>query len=481
MTRIFSMTRTRRESTRTRSWVIGPWLVAGCTLVVDGTACGGNASSASTDAGADASPGSVKSATSGTGSGLGSPVDSGSKGPGSGTSGGMDSGTDSGSGSGTSSGTDAGSGSASGSGTGGDSGSSTESGAPAGAFPGQAGNPVGYASCGTLGTTPWPGGDFVSGTAANPTVYKGYVFTGGQNISGSYMKFVSCDFDSGSSGVAVSGSNITFTGNRFQSNNLPDENVQTTGSNLTFNCNSFVPLVSLHASPPGAAWPSAGAGKNTTVQVAGVNSIDGNDAYQYGLNIESGGPVTVDHNDFWGFGNGGPLTYSTTAQINITNNWIHDAANASPQGYHQDGIGYLNGGVGTSNVLVQGNTIASLGNTNAVAFQAATGGYDNIRIIGNYFAGFGYTVCLGTGGGQQFTNSVFENNVFGTDLQCVWGPLYNDYTSVFQQTGNTWSGNTLSVLAGTSPSSSSGFTFSEAESGDFIWPDSSLHGSDFVK
>ena len=71
---------------------------------------------------------------------------------------------------------------------------------------------------------------------------------------------------------------------------------------------------------------------------------------------------------------------------------------------------------GPSNILIQHNTIASIGNTNAIAFQAATSGYDNIQIIDNYLSGFGYLVALGTGGGQQFSNSSFTNNVFGTDL-----------------------------------------------------------------
>src|SRR5579864_2928668 len=92
-------------------------------------------------------------------------------------------------------------------------------------WPGQTGNSVGYAAYGKLGTTPWPGGSFQSGTSTNPTVYTGYVFTGSQTISGSYIQFVSCDFNAGTGGVLVTGSNITFTGSRFQSNSTENYNV----------------------------------------------------------------------------------------------------------------------------------------------------------------------------------------------------------------------------------------------------------------
>lgn len=308
-------------------------------------------------------------------------------------------------------------------------------------FPGQAGNPVGYTANGSLGKTPWPGSAFVSGTASSPTIYTGYVITNPPTISGSNIKFVSCDFVGGAN---ITGSNLTFTGDRFQSNSTQNFNVQSSGTNINFSYDSFTPLASFYAAPPGSVWPSAGSGQNTTNQTAGVNAINGNDGYEYGLNITSGGPVTVDHSDFWGFGNA-IVFYGTSAQMTVTNNWIHDAADAGPEGYHTDGPGYLNGAAGPSNVLIQGNTIASLGNTNGIAFQAATSDYDNMQIAGNYLSGFGYTVDPGLPGNHHFTNSSFKDNVFGTDIEPDWGPLYG----WVQGTGDVWKCNTLSVPAGT--------------------------------
>jgi len=339
-------------------------------------------------------------------------------------------------------------------------------------WPGQSGNPVGYAAYGPLGTTPWPGGAFRSGTAANPTVYTGYVFAGPQTISGSYIQFISCDFNSGTGGVNVTGSNITFTGDRFQSNNVEDDNVQISGgTNITFSYVSFTPLTSFYTAPPGSVWPSAGAGQNTTTQTTDVNAINGNDGYEYGLNIISGGPVTVDHCDFWGFGNA-VVFYSTTAQMNITNNWIHDAANASSQGYHTDGPGYLNGGSGPSNVLVQGNVIASLGNTNGLAFQAATSGYNNIQLVGNYLSGFGFTVAAGAPGNTHLTNSSVTQNVWGTDVEPVWNPLYgNSWTA---GTNSTWTCNTLAFRAGTTWTDGDGWTPASGINGQYFVPTSGI-------
>ncbi len=343
-----------------------------------------------------------------------------------------------------------------------------------GAYPGQPGNPVGFAAHASLGTTPWPGGSFMSGTAANPTVYKNYVFTGTQSISGSYITFISCDFVGGT-GVAadISGSHLTFTGNRFQSNNKQDANVRATGSNLTFSYNSFTPLAKNYTSPPGSVWPSAGAGQNTTTQTADVNAVNGNLGYEYGINMgNSTGPLTLDHSDFWGFGNAVVL-YASTAQITITDNWMHDAADAGPQGYHTDGVGYLNSGAGPSNVRVQHNTIASLGNTNGLAFQAATSGYDNIQIIGNFLSGFGYTVALRVDP-KAFTNTSFKNNVFATDIKPIWNPFGDSWSN---SGGNVWKCNTYSFRSGTTWTSGNNWKPTAAIDGKYWLPDSTTASS----
>ena len=343
------------------------------------------------------------------------------------------------------------------------------------AWPGQSGNPVGYAAYGPLGTTRWPGGSFTSGTTANPTVYTGYVFTGALTISGQNIIFVSCDFVSGTSGVTVSGSNITFIGSRFQSNQVQYYNVNTTGTNITFLYDSFTPLVSLVASPPGEVWPSAGAGQNTLVMTNNVNATDGNSGYEFGVNINGGGPITIDHCDFWGFGNAIVFNNPTSTQMIVTSNWIHDAANISPQGYHTDGPGYLNGGAGPSNILVQGNTIASLGNSNGIAFQAATSGYSGINLINNFNSGFGNTVAPGEPGNAHFSNSSVMFNVWGTDVENYFEPLYSNS---FPSTGNSvWACNLMSFRSGTTWTNQDNFSPTSALDGKYWVPSSARYSS----
>jgi len=343
-------------------------------------------------------------------------------------------------------------------------------GAGGGSFPGQAGNPVGYANApGYAGLTPYSGG------------------TGFQNISGSGtsaspLTYTGIDFDSLASGVLVSGSWIKFVGCRFQSNQVGYYNVDVTGANIDFEYCSFVPRAALVAAPPNAAWPSASAGlgiSNGSGSAAYAPYMaNGNNCYQYGVAVEAAaGSVTLRHCDFWGFGNA--VTFqNTTAAMLIDNCWFHDAANPDPQAYHTDGPGYLNGTAGPSNVTISNCTIASIGNTNGIAFQLATSGYSNINVSGCYLSGFGFHTSLSTTG--NFTNSSFKNNVFGTDLPWQFGPIYSDLTAMFHGGGNVWSGNKLNILAGTVPFAGSNPLWTSADNGKFMWPDSTLHVTDFV-
>jgi len=334
----------------------------------------------------------------------------------------------------------------------------------AGSYPGQSGYSVGYGAatgC-SAGLKPWTGGGTVStsGSAASPTVYSCYDFV-----------------PTGAGGTLISGSHLRFVGCRFQSNDVENYNVQVTGADVTFEYSSVTPLVSLASAPPHPAWPSGGAGKQVSGDGTGYQ-INGNDGYEYGINIPSGGPVTIDHCDIWGFGNA-IVFYSTTAQMTVSSTWIHDAADAAAQQYHTDGPGYLNGGTPPRNLSIVGNTIASIGNTNAIAFQASSAPYSNIVVRGNYLSGFGYTADMGLPGSTSAdTVMLFENNVFGTDLPWVFGPIYGDQTALFSQSTNTWKGNTLKVLAGTSPISGS-WMWTAAADGQFLWPDATTHTTDF--
>lgn len=338
-------------------------------------------------------------------------------------------------------------------------------------FPGQPSNPVGFAASpnypGSL--TPATVDDLASGSPGAINVYSFLDFDpGGTNSTDlrdfTYIQFIGCRFQSNATGDANAGSCVI---------------VQ---ENTTFTYCSFTPRTAFYTSPPGAAWPSAGAwpATPTTSFVTGLNCIDGSSGHQYGCNVSTSnnGPVTWEFCDFWGFGQNGPGFFTSTAPMIVDNCWMHDVANAAPEGYHTDGLGYQNGGVGPSNVTITNCTVASIGNSNGIAWQFATGGYNNIYMANNYLSGYGYHTVLSTS--DNMTNTTFINNTFGTDIPWLFGPIYHDYTTQFSGNGNIWRGNKLQVLTGTSPYLDSVFSFTSADNGKFIWPDSSLNTTDFV-
>lgn len=335
-------------------------------------------------------------------------------------------------------------------------------------WPGQSGNPVGYAAWGSLGTKLWTGGSFTSGTATNPTIYTGYIFTSGQSISGSYIWFVSCDFQGG---LDVSGNNVAIIGSRIQSNAVGSMNVTVSGSNVSFLYDSVEPLASLTLTPPGSVWPSAGSGANSQSIVDGVNATPYSDSYQYGIQL-TGNPtknLVVDHSDIWGFGNAIDLFEAGTGPVTITNSWIHDAAGNNGGAYHTDGIGYLNGGSGPSNVTIQGNTIATLGNTHDIAFQQATGGYANLKAVENYLSGNQYAVSWCAPGSVNCTNSAFFGNVYGTDIMPEGSPLYGG--GITLGSGSAWACNTIAYRSGTSWSApDTGWAPTSSMNGEFWVP-----------
>lgn len=356
---------------------------------------------------------------------------------------------------------------------------------PSGGFPGQPGNPVGFAHAPGFTSLTTFSGTLTSGTSGAHQVYsfKDFIPSGTNSTvvdSLSYIDFIGCRFQSNATGESNAGSAVVVGGS----------------DHITFTYCSFTPKASLYTSPPGGAWPSAGSYPNTPSPLTfttDVNCINGNDGYQYGCNVNDTGPVSWDHCDFWGFGQNGPGFFSTTAQMIVNECWIHDACNQSPLDYHTDGLGYQNSGTGPNNVSITGCTIASLGNSNGIAWQQATAGYDNIIMTGNYISGYGNMIALGLAGNTfGLSNSTFSNNVIGTDVQWWDALLYNDYTAMFSGSGNTWSNNTLNVVPGSinwpgghpygdtgDPDSASTPTFSSADDGKFVWPDATLHATDF--
>jgi parallel beta helix pectate lyase-like protein len=212
--------------------------------------------------------------------------------------------------------------------------------------------------------------------------------------------------------------NVTFYSCDFQdSTPLAAMLVGIWGDNITFDYSSFQPDVS---APP----------------------VPYSRSYQYGIEADGGwntsvGKLTVSHSDFWGFGDAIDINGSTRAKPQVfRDNWIHDAAEDGGV-YHTDGIGTLGPGGGDgSYVVIDHNTIESAGNTQGIAFQS--GHYDHLKITGNLFGGWGYSICVV---GGSYIN--FSRNTFSTLVEPTYGPLYTSvgftgFPAPWQWRDNKW-------------------------------------------
>jgi hypothetical protein len=238
--------------------------------------------------------------------------------------------------------------------------------------------------------------------------------------------------------------NVTFYGCRFASNAIADANVAVYGDNITFDYSTFEP--SRVAAPP-------------TAYTQG---------YQYGIDQRSRGQITVDHSDFWGWGNAIQFGFSSEAKpFVVRNSWFHDARDDGGID-HTDAI--LESYGGQSFMVFDNNTIVARGNTNGLALQNGNGtGYKNVTITNNYFSGFGYTVNV-CGHFQGCSNITFTDNTFGTDVRPVWGPLYGWQDG----NGNIWRRNRWRVVP-------NGYSRNSADDGKYWWPGGMVSNSDYSR
>lgn len=272
----------------------------------------------------------------------------------------------------------------------------------------------------TIEPSQWAGASN-TGYAAAPD-YPGSLMNCSEPIQ-SNTTYRFCNFEGGL-GIGTASNhpvNVTFYGCRFASNAVADANVAMYGDNITFDYSTFEPSADI--APPTAY----------------------NKGYQYGIDVRYAGKMTVDHSNFWGWGNGIQFGSSSQAKpIIVKNSWFHDARDDGGGIDHTDAI--LSNEGGPSYMVFDHNTIVSVGNTQGLALQTETRGYDRVTITNNYFSGFGYTVAIGEN--IPCTNITFTNNTFGTDIKPVYGDLYSD--SIWNQstTGNLWRNNKWHVVPG---------------------------------
>jgi hypothetical protein len=267
----------------------------------------------------------------------------------------------------------------------------------------------------------------------------------------SNMTYKFCNFPNGlrvgnSSTVLT---NVTFIGCRFAANAVSDADVAVYSDNVTFQYDTFEPNTVPMGSEPISPYS------------APTGYTKGN---AYGIDQRHTGKLTVDHSDFWGFADAIQFSYSTKAKpVIISHSWFHnpkDPGGTNPTtDDHTDGI--LNPWGGISYITIDNNSIIGDGNTQALALQGP-GTYDHLWITNNYFSGYGYMICLG--GHTKDTNVTFTGNVWSSEFEPAWGPLYDDVNFVTPGLGNTWSGNTYHVATGTT-------WLAKGNNGLYWWPD----------
>jgi hypothetical protein len=249
------------------------------------------------------------------------------------------------------------------------------------------------------------GSSFPDGTNTGYTNYPGYTsLASGASISpvsnSVYSGYSFQGLDVGSSSTSVS--NITFNGCRFWGQAVGAALVKLYGDNITFNYCSFEPNVSAGTAP---------------YQISYANS------YEYGIEADGGystfvEQLTMSHCDLWGFGEAIDVGGSTQTKPQVFNdNWIHHSA-LDGGIYHTDGLGNQSGSGTGSYVVMNHNTIQSVGNTNGIAWQAGT--YDHFTVTNNLLGGFGYTVAIWGNTSTTFTGNVYDYST----IAATYGPLY---------------------------------------------------------
>jgi hypothetical protein len=287
---------------------------------------------------------------------------------------------------------------------------------------------------------------FASGSSLQqtPTGFPGQADTGYENAPGypghltdcsrliiqSYATYRYCNFPNGVTiGSATSHPiNVTFIGCKFSSNAVVNADVATYGKGSTFLYDTFQPSTVRLDSEPASPY---------------AKSSVYNHGYQYGIDQRYDGSLTVDHSDFWGFAEAIQFKYSNrSSPLTVKNSWIHNPRSPGRVD-HTDGI--LNSYGRQSYIIFNHNTIIGNGNTNALALQGP--GYSHVMITNNYLSGYGYMV--NTGGYSFSTWITFTGNVWGTDIEPIFGPLYNDAMYMTSGLKNVWRNNTIYVSPST--------------------------------
>jgi hypothetical protein len=307
------------------------------------------------------------------------------------------------------------------------------------------------ANVGGLGLGPYPGKlkDYAADMSATKPITARYP----DNSVISYTRFLA-------SKVILYGDNLTFVGCLFEGKSPNDNLVQIYSPNsIAFRYSTFKP--NAYARPPGndGTVSSAHAKPGTPFKKSWQLMTTMKEAV-----------VLMDHDDIWGNAGLEMVTGFPGRPSVWTHNYIHDAADTAHDVYHHDGIGPQSEGNGGP-MVIDHNTIASLGNTNALALQGS-GVYDHITFTNNYVSGYGYALSFGVK--NNATNLTVTGNVFSAELLGLWGPLYGNLWGGTAR-GSLWRNNFYQVRQ-----DDGNKAYSPTDHGRYWWPtDNKSHAQDY--
>jgi len=286
----------------------------------------------------------------------------------------------------------------------------------------------------------------------------------------------------------TSGDNLTFVGCLFESSfgdGTGDWNCYMySNTKVTFQYCTFKP--SAYSTPPGYVSGSSA----STIDAAAVSyGASHTNSYEGPLTTASNGSqlgqgqIIMDHCEWWGCGGGCQFSGGNVDAAHphtFTNNYIHDYAD--PWGlsgvintYHHDGIGPDSAG-NHGYILIDHNTIASMGNTNAIALQGNP--YHDVTITNNYISGWGLQISIGASGNSAgSTNITVTDNITSGEIINVNNAAYSgiglggsgacspnyDHLLPGTASGNTWRRNRWQVRSGDPD-------YNPAFHGTYWWP-----------
>lgn len=306
------------------------------------------------------------------------------------------------------------------------------------------------ANAGGTGVPAYPGKLTDWQSSMTPGGYIGITFPDNSVIS--YKHFVGK--------IGIFGKNLTFVGCLFEGTQPNDNLVQIyTPDKVKFLYTTFKP--SSYATPPG---------NDGTVSSSHTSpGTPFNQSWQLATTMDTA-VATMDHNDIWGNA-GMEIVTGYPGQPSVwTNNYIHDASDTANNVYHHDGIGPQSEGNGGP-MIVDHNTIASLGNTNGLALQGS-GVYDHISFTNNYVSGWGYAISIGVA--NNATNVTVTGNIFSGELSQLYGFHYGGFWGGTAK-GSTWRNNMYQVRTGDGNK-----LLTTSDNGKYAWPDNSSHTADYA-